>query len=67
MDYRQWLRRKHVEAAVSEVYRHCSADDLTEAERKLALVEVIAKLVESVIMERCGDVVTESLGLKEES
>ena len=62
-DYRQWLRHKHVQAAVEQVYAHCFADDLTDAESKLAWVEVIAKLVEIEIIDRSTVVVTESLGL----
>jgi hypothetical protein len=56
MESREWLIHKHVEEAVMRMHQILFADDLTLAESKLAWMQVIEAMVQSVALERQTDV-----------
>jgi hypothetical protein len=62
---REWLLQKHVEEAVTRVHQIAFADDLTPAESKLIWIQVIAKLIESVMIDRQSEVTSQWMGLKD--
>jgi hypothetical protein len=62
MEVREWLVENRVQEAVSKVYALVWADDMSAAESRLAWMQVIAKLVESVTIDRRIEVTSQWLG-----